>query len=214
MLHLVVLLIFLLTVACLWFQGLWGNILNLINLFFSMLVAFNFYEPICAFAETQKPVDTYTYLLDFVVIWLLFMISFLLFRVFSDQISKYRLRFPLVYEMIGRSVMAIVVAYFFVGFFLVTLHLAPLPASPMGGFQRPRSSTFLFLSPDRQILGFMQSRSLGSLSRTPFESDAYGPRPDEEKNLAVFDPKSEFTIKHHFRREKYETESDYRVNRQ
>jgi hypothetical protein len=213
MLHLVMLLVFLLTVACLWFQGLWGNILNLVNLFFSMIVAFNFYEPICAFAETQKPVDTFTYLLDFVVIWTLFMLSFLFFRLFSDLLSRYRLRFPLVYEMIGRSVMSIIVAYFFVGFFLVTLHLAPLPAEPMGGLQRPRSATFLFLAPDRQILGFMQSRSLGALSRTPFESDAYGPRPEDEKDFAVFDPKSEFTIKHYRRREKFSTETDYRVAR-
>jgi hypothetical protein len=214
MLHLVALLIFLLTVACIWFQGLWGNILNLVNLFFSMFVAFNFYEPICTLLETQKPLDTYTYLLDFVVIWMLFMLSFLIFRLFTDLTSRYRLRLPIVYEMIGRSVAAIVVAYFFVGFFLVTLHLAPVSAEPMGGFQAPRNPTFLFLAPDRQILGFMQSRSIGALSRTAFSPDAYGPREDEdEKSLAVFDPQSEFTIKHHHRREVFETESDYRVNR-
>lgn len=213
MLTLVALLIFLLTVACLWFQGLWGNILNLVNLFFSMLIAFNFYEPICAFLETQKPLDTFTYMLDFIVIWLLFMISFLLFRLFTDLTSRYRLRFPMIYEMIGRSVMAIVVAYFFVGFFLVTMHLAPISAEPLGGFQNPRQSTFLFLAPDRQILAFMQSRSIGALSRTPFESDAYGPRPDDEKQMAVFDPKSEFTIKHYHRRALYEKQGEHRVAR-
>ncbi len=213
MLHLVVLLIFLLTVACLWFQGLWGNILNLVNLFFSMLVAFNFYEPLCAFLETQKPVDTFTYLLDFVVIWLLFMLSFLIFRLSTDMISRHRLRFPMIYEMIGRSVMSIVVAYFFVGFFLVTLHLAPVSAEPMGGMQSPQSATFLFLAPDRQILAFMQSRSAGSLARTAFSPDAYGASKDDEKTLAVFDPNSEFTIKHHERRKLFMKESDYRVNR-
>lgn len=213
MLHLVVLLIFLLTVACLWFQGLWGNILNLVNLFFSMFVAFNFYEPICTLIETQKPMGEFTYLLDFIMIWFLFMISFLIFRLFTDLTSRYRLRLPLVYDLIGRSISAIVVAYFFVGFFLVTLHLAPVSTYPMGGLQTPRSATFLFLAPDRQVLAFMQSRSIGALSRTAFSPDAYGPREGDEKDLAVFDPQSEFTIKAHQRRENFEKESGYRVNR-
>jgi hypothetical protein len=213
MLHIVVLLIFILTVACVWFQGLWGNILNLVNLFFSMLVAFNFYEPLCALIETQKPMGEYTYLLDFILIWFLFMLSFLLFRLATDLTSRYRLRLPLVYEMIGRSISAIVVAYFFVGFFLVTLHLAPVSANPLGGMQNPRSPTFLFLAPDRQILGFMQSRSIGALSRTAFEPAAYGPREGEEKDLAVFDPQSEFTIKAYQRRQNFEKEEGYRVPR-
>lgn len=213
MFQLVALLIFVLTIACIWWQGLWGNILNLINLFFSMLVAFNFYEPLCTLLETQDPLNTFTYLLDFIAIWLIFMITFLIFRLFTDLTSRYRLRFPIIYEMIGRSVMSIVVAYFFVGFFLVTLHLAPVSAEPMGGFQAPRDSTFLFLSPDRQILAFMQSRSLGALSRTPFDPPAYGPSGEGDQPLAVFDPNSEFTIKHHHRRSVYEGESDYRVNR-
>lgn len=213
MLQLVALLIFLLTMTALWFQGFWGNILNLINLFFSMLVAFNFYEPLCTLLETFQPVDTYTYLLDFVVIWLLFMISFATFRLFTDLISRYRVRLPLIYEMIARTIASAVVSYFFVGFFLVTLHLAPVSPEPLGGFQGPRDATFLFVAPDRQILAFMQSRSLGALSRTPYRPEAYGSSGLGNPPSAVFDPRSEFTIKHHQRRVKFAQQPEYRVAR-
>ena len=43
MLNLVLFLIFAICVAALWFQGLWSNVITLINMLFAMMLAFNSY---------------------------------------------------------------------------------------------------------------------------------------------------------------------------
>ena len=46
MLTLVLLLIFLVVLGLSWFQGLWNNLLTLINVLFAAMIAVSFYEPI------------------------------------------------------------------------------------------------------------------------------------------------------------------------
>ena len=77
MMFLFLLLILAATAAALWFQGLWNAAVTFVNLVLAMAIATSFYEPICAQIEKiSNDVKTYTYLLDFVVLWLLFAISF------------------------------------------------------------------------------------------------------------------------------------------
>jgi len=195
MLTLILLLIFLAFVAALWFQGLWSNLLTLINMLFAMMLAFNFYEPLSKLLVDQE--RSYNYLYDYLVLWGVFALSFGILRLVTDMLSRRRVVFNIWVEMVGRSVVAVWIAWLFIGFVCATMHTAPVGESPMGFQQAPLSGNFLGMAPGRQWLAFMQSRSRGALS-----GGAGG----------EFDPQSEFILKYHQRRKNFEGEADYRVS--
>lgn len=195
MLTLVLLLIFLIVVGLLWFQGLWSNAITLINTTLASMVALNYFEPVADLVQKQSP--SYKYLWDFLALWVLFALTFGILRLATDMLSRRRVMFEFWTEMVGRSVLAIWVAWIFIGFTCATLHTAPLEASFMGFQKTYESGNFLGMSPGKQWLGFMQSRSQGALSRgTP----------------RVFDPDSDFILKYHQRRTDFQSEEAYRVN--
>ena len=90
MLNLVLIVIFVIVAASLWFQGLWSNVLTLINMFFAMMLAFNYFEPLADMLdETER---SFTYLWDFLSLWGLFALSFGLLRLFTDMLSRHACR--------------------------------------------------------------------------------------------------------------------------
>jgi hypothetical protein len=191
MMSLVLLLVFAAVVAGLWFQGLWNCAVTLINLFLAMMIATNFYEPICTLLETSGA-GSFTYLLDFAILWILFAISFGLLRAITDALSSAQVKFDLPVEMIGRSLLAVWCAWLFVCFAAFSLQMAPLnSATPLGAWASP--STGALLNADRLWLGFMHSRSKGALAGHAFDENA------------------EFLLKYHDRRDKYAKATDMRV---
>lgn len=212
MLTLVLLLIFLIVAAALWFQGLWSNTITLINMFLAVMLAFNYYEPLAALIEKNEA--SYTYLYDFLLLWGLFALSFGALRLCTDLLSRRRVVFNYWVEMIGRTVLALWIAWLFVGFTCATLHTAPLGRHPMGFQKTPTAGNFLGTAPGRQWLAFMRSRSRGAFRRS--ESDPQKRSPlERDKNLdaRVFDPEGKFIWKYYQRRANFEKESDYRVAR-
>ena len=147
MLTLILLLIFLAFVAALWFQGLWSNLLTLINMLFAMMLAFNFYEPLSKLLVNQE--RSYNYLYDYLVLWGLFALSFGILRLVTDMLSRRRVVFNIWVEMVGRSVVAVWIAWLFIGFVCATMHTAPIGESPMGFQQAPLSGNFLGMAPGR-----------------------------------------------------------------
>ena len=195
MLTLVLLLIFLITAGLLWLQGLWSNAITLINTTISAMVAINYFEPVAQLLENQSP--SYVYLWDFLALWGLFALTFGVLRLATDLLSRRRVVFEFWTETVGRSLLAIWVAWIFIGFTCVTLHTAPLGPDLGMGFQKTYASgNFLGMSPGKQWLGFMQSRSEGALGHG---------RP--------FDPQSEFILKSYQRRVNFAAEPAYRVAR-
>jgi len=176
------------TAAALWFQGLWNATVTFVNMVLAMAIATSFYEPICALLEKASgDVRQLTYVLDFIVLWVLFAISFGILRAITDSISKSAVTFDFPVEVAGRSIMAVVCGWVMVCFVAFSLQMAPLNSvNPLGAWSTPTTKTFGPFSPDRMWLGFMYSRS------TP--SAFGGPQ---------FDPKAEFLVKYHERREKY-----------
>jgi hypothetical protein len=176
------------TAAALWFQGLWNSVVTFVNLILAMVIATSFYEPICTQLEKiSNDIKSYTYLLDFIVLWLLFAIAFGVLRAITDAISKKAVDFDFPVEVAGRSIMAILCGWVMVCFVAFSLQMAPLNSSkPLGAWSTPTAKTFGPFSPDRMWLGFMHSRT------TP---GAFGP--------PQFDPKAEFLLKYHERRENY-----------
>jgi hypothetical protein len=187
-------------VAMCWNEGLWGNAITLVNVMLAAMIATNYFEPVAALIDKQMP--SYTYLWDFLSIWLLFAFGYAVLRAFTDILSKTRVRFKMPVEHAGRIILAFAVGYVMMTFTAMTLHTAPLGEVAMrGSFGQVRKgfvadkampSYFFGLSPDRQWLAFMQTRSgeSGALSR--WAVFGWKKRP--------FDPESRYIFKYAARR--------------
>ena len=210
MMILVLLGIFGIVTAALWSQGLWSCAVTLINLILAMLIAANFYEPVCAelmgaqgggagglglaahvIGLLEKLLGPFfksiTYLLDFLVLWVLFAVAFGVLRGITDAISRRKVKFIMPVEMAGRSLLAAWCGWLVICFVAFSLHMAPLNSvSPLGAWTSPQAPTFMFTSPDRLWLAFMHTRSKGALA-----------------GEAVFDPDAQFALKYRDRRDKY-----------
>src|SRR5262249_41215765 len=144
------------------------------NMFLAMMIATSFYEPISTAIEKIGAAATYTYLLDFIVLWLLFAISFGILRSISDVLSPNNVKFDLPVAMAGRCVLALFWGWVMVVFVAFSLQMAPLNAeSPLGAFATPNSRSFLGFAPERMWLGFMYSRSRpAALGGNQFDANA------------------------------------------
>jgi hypothetical protein len=72
---------------------------------------------------------------DFVAIWLLFALSFVALRGITELLSRYRLRFHPVVEMVGRTVGSLAVGFLLVAFTAYTLLLAPMTTDAANSFR-------------------------------------------------------------------------------
>lgn len=214
MLTAILMFIFIVCFATLWWQGLWGNAITLINVTFSAMLATNLYEPVVAVFDNEGSRSSFTYLIDFLALWGLFVMFLTMFRLITDLLSRYRVRFNPYVEYFGRAFLVIWIGWLVVCFTCFTLHTAPLGAAPfLESFQPdPESRNFLFfIGPDRQWLAFMQSRSHDALRRGGMQpSEEYK---DTDGDSRVFDQDGDFIFKYRHRREMFEKEEGYRVNR-
>ena len=145
MMFLFLFLLFVIVAAALWFQGLWSNAVTLINLLVAMLIATNLWEPICTLIESFGA-GSFTYLLDFVVLWFLFVFSFVFLRLITDLLSRTRVKFEMPVEMAGRSILAIWCAWLVVCFTAFSLQMAPLNSSDPDRAPGPRRTRRRFCS--------------------------------------------------------------------
>jgi hypothetical protein len=169
MLIAILILIFIIIVASVWWFGLWSNLITLVNVLLSALIATSFYEN--AAYELTMRFDSFVLLFPFVSMWLLFVVSYMVLRTFTDTLSGVRLKFDRITELVGRSILAVLVAGVFVCFISFTLQRAPLKENlfsnnARGGFGNP-------IGPDRLWVRFMQNCSGGSLSYTAEETSFF-----------------------------------------
>jgi len=212
MMTLLLLLVFLGVGAAIWFQGAWNGLVTLINLVLAAMVATNYYEPICDLIESSGGAS-FTYVLDFVVLWILFAVVFLIFRTISDLVSPTRVKFEFPVEMGVRSFAAVWCAWMVVCFFTFSLQLAPLnSASPLGAWTTLGEGSFLGIAPDKLWVSFMQNRSMNALSRGKFSTKPNHPQ-NGDRSVEAFDPQDNWLGYQKFRRERYEKITDMRVNR-
>jgi hypothetical protein len=190
MLFLFLLAVLLATAAALWFQGLWSAAVTLVNMILAMVIATSFYEPAATALEGVAAVKSYTYLLDFVLLWLIFGLTFAILRTITDALSSKAVTFDLPVELAGRSILALACGWIMVCFVAFSLHMAPLNSKdPLGGFATPAAKSFGPLAPDRLWLGYMHSRSRPA---------AFGGN--------QFDPNADFPLRYRDRRVKYSAE--------
>jgi hypothetical protein len=173
-------------IAMMWTEGMWGNVITLVNVIFSVMLALNFFEPMATFMEGRIP--SFTYHWDFICQWLIFAVSLAALSITTDQISTHQVRFKMPLEQAGRAIFAVATAWVLICFTTATMHTAPLGRSPFrGSFQsEPLSKNLFGLAPDRMMLGFMHSRSKGALANPT-------PKP--------FDEKGDYILKYGARRQ-------------
>ena len=167
MLLLISILIFLFVPLINWWFGFWNNMLTMINCLLAALIATSAYPAISEFVvNLDKDENSFAYVGDFVGLWAVFVISFMLLRGFTDSLSKYRLKFDIITEMAGRTVFSIGTAIVMLCFTNFTLQLAPLDQELFSESGKPTSATDAAVSslPDQMWIGYAQYASTGPLS--------------------------------------------------
>jgi len=205
MITLILLLVFLVVVLASWFMGLWSNLVTITVLLLSGLIATNYFEPLAAYLDKPVPggpaaigtLDTFTYLLDMIAFWAVFLVAMLILRGLTDFMSRHRVQFNFWVEMVGRSITAIWIGWIFVMISAFSIQLAPLPPAVVQS--TPQSGMFLGMAPDRMWIGLMQSRSRGALSRGRFTQQPRHPD-DVDGNYEPFDSRADLVYRYHSRR--------------
>ncbi|HEY2893258.1 MAG TPA: CvpA family protein [Pirellulales bacterium] len=174
-------------------SGLWSNTITLVNVLTAGLLATNYFEPLADYFESLD--SSFTYVWDFLALWILFAAAMLVLRIATDYMSPLKVKFFMPIEKVGGPFMAIWVSWIVMCFTTMTLHTAPLSRNFLGGsFQSDPDGKMLFgLGPDRVWLGWVHRESRGALSRLG--------------QLAPFDPRGEFIYRYADRRAEFEKQN-------
>jgi len=113
-------------------EGLWSNAISLVTIATSGLIAFGFYSPIAIYLDEMTN-GQYTYLMDFLCLWALFVISMLVLRVIFGFASRTRMRFKHPIDPVGGPIVGLVSAWLMAAFVMATLHTAPMPKEAFSG---------------------------------------------------------------------------------
>jgi hypothetical protein len=134
---------------------------------------------------------------DYFALMGLFLFFVVVFRSMTDKISRKKVVFNKIVDMVGGFGIAAVTGWVLVCFLLTAAQTAPINRNfGFGGFV-PEEKAFFGLAPDRLWLGFTQRMSLGPLAPMGASDDPNGPH--------VFDPRGEFIIKYAAHRDRYAT---------
>ena len=189
-LPLLLLVIFIAIVASLYGEGMWGNAIMLVNVLTAAMLATNYWEPLADWVENMSDnMATYTYLLDFLALWAIFVVALVVLRVLTDTVCRVKVRFLNMANQIGSVIFACLVALVMVCFTTFTLHTAPLGKNFMYGAFKSEEGVVWGWAPDQWWLYFARSVSKGAYRRA-------------DKN--VFDRYDQFTKNYEDRREKIE----------
>jgi len=209
--NLLLILIFAACMASLAQAGIWSNLITLINVITAALLAVNYWEPAADWLESKD--NSYTYLLDFVVLWGIFGFSAAFLRAATDSLSKVKVRFKKPIDTGVGIFLACWIGWVLICFTTMTLHTAPLALNFMGFQPEPSSRMFIGPAPDHVWLGFVQKESTGALSRKAVVKQADGKVTTGSRK---FDPDGEFILKYGDRRAKleehYQKTGSIRVN--
>jgi hypothetical protein len=113
-------------------EGLWSNSLTLFNILISGLVAFGTYSSFVTWLDVQLDGE-FTYALDFVIVWALFVMTMIILRGITRAASTTRMRFRHPIDPVGGPLVGLVAAWTLAGFVTATLHMAPLSKEAFGG---------------------------------------------------------------------------------
>jgi hypothetical protein len=138
-------------------SGLWGNLIMVFNVILAALIATNYFEPLAGWLDGQMA--SYTFLLDFISMWLIFALAIVILRAITDTLSRVKVRFKKPVELAGGLVCGGIVGWLMICFTLFSLHTAPLGVTFLRGGFIPGTKMFFGMAPDHQWLKFAREQS-------------------------------------------------------
>jgi Colicin V production protein len=138
-------------------SGLWGNLIMVFNVILAALIATNYFEPLAGWLDGQMP--SYTFLLDFIAMWLIFALAVVVLRAITDTLSRVKVRFKKPVELVGGLVCGGIVGWLMICFTMFSLHTAPLGYTFLGGGFDPATNMFFGTAPDRSWGRFAAGQS-------------------------------------------------------
>jgi len=176
-------------------EGLWRSILAFFNVLLAATLATGWHSGLAGWLTSlSRSIWEFRYLLDFLLIWLLFCLIFSLAREATDRMSRRAVVFPPLVERIGGVLVPLMTGWLVMCFTAATLHTAPVPRDVIQPTIEARM--FVGLSPDRRWLSWVRRSSMSG----PFS------RPQ-----AAFDPTANFILSHADRRFRLERAPTLRV---
>ncbi|MBC19427.1 MAG: hypothetical protein CMJ74_04090 [Planctomycetaceae bacterium] len=196
-------LIMLVVIAEIGKDGIWHSLLTFFNVMFSGTLTMNFFEPVALRLDVMMP--SFSYFVDFLAFWGIFISSSLLIRLLTQSLSKVRVRFIKPVDLAGGLFFGLWTGWILVSLVATSLHLAPLAVNSFGGnFQANPESRMFWFAPDRRWLALMQKTSQGSFARS------VNPK---QPSAQIFDPNGTFILTYGARRGTLETLPALRVQR-
>jgi hypothetical protein len=160
-------------------EGVWSNTITLIGIIFSGLVAFGFYSAIVVYLDEEMTSGQHTYWLDFAIIWALFCVAMIIYRLLTGALSKTKLRFKNPIDPVAGPIIGILAAWVLAAFALATLHVSPMPKDAFGGnlSYTNADSASMITQPDAAWLRFVETMSkpdaLGTASTGKFGANGF-----------------------------------------
>lgn len=180
--------------ALLTMGGLWRALLAFFNVLVAACIATSWYEMLAGMLD--KHLASYTYFLDFLSIWLLFIAIVSILRATTDWLVPHKVEFPQLVDWIGGGVVAFLTAWVLMAFTAASLHTAPVPRDVIQ--PSPEAKMFFGLAPDRKWLSWVRNASLS------------GPFSRGEPH--VFDKDADFILRYADRRLKLQQSEGLRVS--
>ena len=116
-------------------DGIWTNLIRLFNLIFSGLIATTYFETLADVLEGYA--SSFTYLLDFLSIWLIFISVYAILRTLTNKISLVKVWFPAIIDKWGGVALAVVLGFTMLSFSVFALYTAPLQPGYWGIHKSP-----------------------------------------------------------------------------
>ena len=141
--------------------GFWRALVAFFNVQLAASLATAWYPTLADLLEGQVP--AYRYLLDFLSIWLIFVVVASLTRAATDWLAPNKVAFPPLVERIGCGIASFLTAWVLMAFTAASLHTAPVPRDFIQ--PTPEARMLSILSPDRAWLGWVRHSSLSEIGR-------------------------------------------------
>lgn len=184
--------VFVAVAFAIWREGPWSGFIMLLNTLLAATLATAWYSPVVRWA--QPKLESYTYMLDFVVLQGMFCLILLVLRETTDRLSRSRVRFRKPVELVAGPLIAVVTAWIMTCFTATTLHTAFVPRNFVQA--SPDTRLFFGLAPDRWWLSWMR----GATAHGPFGGAKH-----------AFDPDKDFIERYATRRKLLEAQKSLRV---
>lgn len=178
--------------------GLWSNVITTINIILSGLISFGTYQALGKFLMSKSDqVAHYTYVLDFVCLWSIYIIAFILLqRLLGNNLSRTRMRFKHPIDTVGGPLVGLVAAFYMMGIVGASLQTAPFDADVFGGVFTDRNRTSTLTNPDLAWLKLaevaLSPDRLGT-SNKPFRSLEY--RDENNKMRQALEPEKSLKVR-------------------